>query len=137
MDALAKVFSVKSEKNLTLLKEQIQRQRKCWHTRNSWAFMSAPCITTGTRLDIGFDELFYSFNFQPIPIIDKEVMETKWDITEKLKKINTPALILYGRQDDQGESVFYLQKECLRNSAMQVIRTMRAYDLGRPARTIL
>ena len=48
-------------------------------------------------------------------------METRWDITEKLKKLNTPALIIYGRQDDQGESSFYLQKECLRNSEMAVI----------------
>lgn len=48
-------------------------------------------------------------------------METRWDITEKLKKLNTPTLIIYGRQDDQGESSFYLQKECLRNSEMAVI----------------
>jgi proline iminopeptidase len=67
------------------------------------------------------DELFYQFNFQVIPIIDKEVLSTKWDITADLKKIDTKALIVYGRQDDQGESTFYLQKECLRNSEMHVI----------------
>ena len=48
-------------------------------------------------------------------------MQTKWDITKKLEKLNVPALILYGRQDDQGESTFYLQKQCLRNSKMHVI----------------
>lgn len=68
-----------------------------------------------------FDDLFYSFNFQPIPIIDKEVMETKWDITAKLKKLKIPALIVYGRQDDQGESTFYLQKESLKNSETHII----------------
>jgi proline iminopeptidase len=67
------------------------------------------------------DELFFKFNFQPIPFIDKEVIETKWDITAKLKKLTIPSLILYGRQDDQGESTFYLQKECLRHSQMKVI----------------
>ena len=67
------------------------------------------------------DNLFYSFNFQPIPIIDKQVIESKWDITEKLKKINIRALIVYGRQDDQGESTFYLQKESLKLSETHVI----------------
>ena len=68
-----------------------------------------------------FNDLFYSFNFQPIPFIDKEVIESKWDITNELKKLKTPALIVYGRQDDQGESTFYLQKESLRFSEMHVI----------------
>ena len=68
-----------------------------------------------------FDELFSGFNFQPIPYIDNEVLETKWDITTALKKLTIPALILYGRQDDQGESTFFLQKECLKNSEMKVI----------------
>ncbi len=68
-----------------------------------------------------FDELFSGFNFQPIPYIDKEVLTTKWDITTALKKLSIPALILYGRQDDQGESTFFLQKECLKNSIMKVI----------------
>ncbi|WKZ58254.1 MAG: alpha/beta hydrolase [Cyclobacteriaceae bacterium] len=68
-----------------------------------------------------YEGLFYEFNFQPIPIIDKEVLETKFDITDKLKKLKTPALIVYGRQDDQGESTFYMQQECFRNSEMHVI----------------
>lgn len=68
-----------------------------------------------------FDQLYYSFNFLPIPIIDKEVLETKWDITADLKKLKIPALIVYGRQDDQGESTFYLQKESLKFSEMHVI----------------
>jgi proline iminopeptidase len=67
------------------------------------------------------DRLFYDFNFQPIPIIDREVPETRWDITDQLRKLSTPALIVYGRQDDQGESTFYLQKESLRNSEVHVI----------------
>jgi proline iminopeptidase len=68
-----------------------------------------------------FDDLFYGFNFQPIPIIDKEVLETKWDITNKLKKLKIPALIVYGRQDDQGESTFYMQKESLKLSETHVV----------------
>lgn len=68
-----------------------------------------------------FDTLFLNFNFQPIPIIDREVLETKWDITAKLQKLKIPALIIYGRQDDQGESTFYLQKESLRNNQVYVI----------------
>lgn len=67
------------------------------------------------------DTLFTNFNFQPIPIIDKEVPETRWDITAKLKRLSIPTLILYGRQDDQGESTFYLQQESLRNNEVHVI----------------
>ena len=68
-----------------------------------------------------FDALFTSFNFQPIPFIDKEILQTKWDITNELKALKIPALIVYGRQDDQGESTFYLQKESLRFSEMHVL----------------
>ena len=67
------------------------------------------------------DELFYNFNFLPIPLIDKEVLETRWDITDELKKLTIPTLIIYGRQDDQGESTFYLQSQCLRFSEVHVI----------------
>ena len=67
------------------------------------------------------DELFLNFTFEVIPIIDREVLETRWDITEKLKRLKIPALIVYGRQDDQGESTFQLQRECLRLSEMHVI----------------
>jgi len=45
----------------------------------------------------------------------------QWDITVDLKKLNVPALIMYGRQDPHGESTFFLQKECLKNSEMHVI----------------
>jgi proline iminopeptidase len=68
-----------------------------------------------------YEQVFRDFNFQVIPLIDKEVLDTKFDITDKLKKLTTRALIVYGRQDDQGESTFYLQRECLRNSEMHVI----------------
>jgi proline iminopeptidase len=36
-------------------------------------------------------------------------------------------LIMYGRQDDQGESTFFLQKECLKNSEMHVIEKCGHY----------
>lgn len=68
-----------------------------------------------------FESLFASFNFQPIPYIDQEVLGTKWDITAALKKLKTPALIIYGRQDDQGESTFFLQQTSLKNSEVHVI----------------
>jgi hypothetical protein len=44
-----------------------------------------------------FKELFAGFNFQLILYIDKEVMETTWDIIFVLRKLKTLALILYGR----------------------------------------
>lgn len=71
--------------------------------------------------DENFDSLFYNFNFAPISIIDEEVMNTKWDITSELKKIKIPTLILYGRQDDQGEYNFILQHQLLKKSKLQVI----------------
>ena len=72
-------------------------------------------------VDPGFKNIFMKFNLQPIPLIDKDVLENKLDYTAKLKQFNIPALIIYGRQDDQGESTFYLQKECLKNSKMVVL----------------
>jgi proline iminopeptidase len=72
-------------------------------------------------LPAGFDEFFEAFNFQPIAIIDKEILQTKWNVTGPLKELDIPALIVYGRQDDQGESTFYLQKESLIKSEMHVI----------------
>ncbi len=64
----------------------------------------------------GFDELFTNFNFQPIPFIDKEVTEAKWDIMADLKKLHIPALIIYGRQDDQDESTFFCKKNVLKTA---------------------
>ncbi len=68
-----------------------------------------------------YEQLFTDFNFQPIPLIDQEVVETRFDITRKLKKLKIPALIVYGRQDDQGESTFHLQQQCLRHHEVHVI----------------
>lgn len=68
-----------------------------------------------------FDEQFKNFNFQPIPFIDEEVLSGKMDLTPKLKQLKAPALILYGRQDDQGEAVFFEQRDALPNGQVHVI----------------
>lgn len=68
-----------------------------------------------------YEQLFTDFNFQPIPLIDQQVVETRFDITRKLKRLKIPALIVYGRQDDQGESTFHLQQECFRHHEVHVI----------------
>ncbi|MBL7850083.1 MAG: alpha/beta hydrolase [Cyclobacteriaceae bacterium] len=76
------------------------------------------------RRDIDYrkiDDLFYGFNFQAIPLIDSDVVNNRLDLAPRLKKLKAPALILYGRQDDQGEAVFYEQKATLKNSQMFVI----------------
>jgi proline iminopeptidase len=74
-----------------------------------------------TTVDPHFDEVFEQFNFQLIPLIDKDVLENKIDYTASLKKLTVPVLIIYGRQDDQGESTFQMQKECFKNSRMIVL----------------
>ncbi len=88
------------------------------------AFMRIHVRAMYFRRDIDyrkFDALFDEFNFQPIPFIDDEVLSKRLDLAPRLKKLGAPALILYGRQDDQGEAVFFEQKESLRNSRMYVI----------------
>lgn len=65
-------------------------------------------------VDPHFDEVFEQFNFQLIPLIDKDVMERKIDYTDALKKLAIHTLIIYGRQDDQGESTFHMQKSVLK-----------------------
>ena len=122
MTKLEKIFSSKTERELDSLKIanpsaiEVQAYKKFIEIHVRAMYFDRTKI-----LPSYIDELFYQFNFQVIPIIDQEVLATKWDITAELKKINTKALIIYGRQDDQGESTFYLQKECLRNSEMHVI----------------
>ena len=64
---------------------------------------------------------FYHFNFQPIPLIDKDVLKNKLDYTPQLKKLKIPVLILYGRHDDQGESTFQEQIDCYKNKQVVVI----------------
>lgn len=121
MNALMKIFSVKTDRELDSFKRVDPSSKEIIAFKKFIAIHIRAMHYDRNKLPEGFDELFTNFNFQPIPFIDKEVMETKWDITGDLKKLNVPALIMYGRQDDQGESTFFLQKECLKNSEMHVI----------------
>ncbi|HEY5823398.1 MAG TPA: alpha/beta hydrolase [Cyclobacteriaceae bacterium] len=122
MDILQKVFSTKTEKELDSLKIASPDCKEVLAYKEFIALHVRAMYYDRNKISKkNFDKLFYSFNFQPIPLIDKEVIETKWDITNELKKLKTPALIVYGRQDDQGESTFYLQKESLRFNETHVI----------------
>lgn len=121
LEMLRNIFSVKTDRELDSLKRANPENKEVLAFKNFIAIHIRAMHYDRMKLPDGFDDLFTNFNFQPIPFIDKEVMQTKWDITADLKKLNIPALIIYGRQDDQGESTFYLQKECLKNSVMHVI----------------
>ena len=122
MDILQKVFSTKTEKELDSLKIVSPTCKEVVAYKEFIALHVRAMYYDRSKISKkNFDDLFYSFNFQPIPLIDKEVVDTKWDITNKLKRLKTPALIVYGRQDDQGESTFYLQSESLRFSETHVI----------------
>ncbi len=122
MDVLQKVFSTKTEKELDSLKRVSPTSKEVLAYKDFIALHVRAMYYDRSKISKkNFEELFYSFNFQPIPFVDKEVIENKWDITDKLKKLKIPALIVYGRQDDQGESTFYLQKESLRFSEIHVI----------------
>jgi proline iminopeptidase len=121
MKALQKIFSQKTDAELDSLKRTESPAKELVAFKNYIAIHIRAMHFNRQTASKGFEELFAGFNFQPISYIDKEVMETKWDITSALRKLNTPALILYGRQDDQGESTFFLQKDCLKNSTMRVI----------------
>lgn len=122
MDVLQKIFSTKTEKQLDSLKMANPTSNEVLAYKKFISLHVRAMYYDKSKISSeNFDKLFYSFNFQPIPIIDREILETNWDITNKLKKLRTPALIVYGRQDDQGESTFYLQKESLKFSEMHVI----------------
>jgi len=122
MDRLQKIFSLKTERELDSLKTANPASKEVIAYKEFMAIHIRAMYYDRNKISQKyFDQLFYNFNFQPIPIIDKEVLETKWDITGKLKKLKLPALIVYGRQDDQGESTFYLQKEYLKRSEVHVI----------------
>jgi proline iminopeptidase len=121
MQTLKNIFSVKTDRELDSLKRVDPSNREVIAFKKFIAIHMRAMHYDRMKLSGDFDEFFTNFNFQPIPFIDKEVIETKWDITTDLKKLYVPALIIYGRQDDQGESTFYLQKECLRNSKIHVI----------------
>ena len=121
MQMLLKIFSRKTPVELEQLKDsyptspEIEAFKKFVHILHRVHFYERSLAYKN------FDSLFYNFNFSPIPLIDEEVMNTRWDITGKLKKLTAPALILYGRQDDQGEYNFILQHQLLRNSKLKVI----------------
>jgi proline iminopeptidase len=121
MKALQNIFSVKTDRELDSLKRVNPTNEEVIAFKKFIAIHVRAMHYERMKLPDDFDDFFTNFNFQPIPFIDKEVMKTKWDITADLKKLNVPALIIYGRQDDQGESTFYLQKECLKNSKIHVI----------------
>jgi proline iminopeptidase len=121
MNALQNIFSVKTDRELDSLKRVNPTSDEVIAFKKFIAIHIRAMHYERMKLPDDFDDFFANFNFQPIPFIDKEVLKTKWDITAELKKLNVPALIIYGRQDDQGESTFYLQKECLKNSKLHVI----------------
>jgi len=121
MNALRNIFSVKTDRELDSLKRINPSSEEVIAFRKFIAIHVRAMHYEHMKLSDNFDDFFSNFNFQPIPFIDKEIMKTKWDITAELKKLNVPALIIYGRQDDQGESTFYLQKECFKNSKIHVI----------------
>jgi proline iminopeptidase len=122
MDVLQNIFSSKTDKELDSLKRVSPNDKEVLAYKKFISLHVRAMYYDKSKISKeNFERLFYSFNFQPIPIIDKEVLETNWDITNKLKKLKIPVLIVYGRQDDQGESTFYLQKECLKFSEIHVI----------------
>lgn len=121
LETLKNIFSAKTERELDSLKRVDPMNKEVIAFKRFIAIHVRAMHYDRMRSYGDFEFFFNSFNFQPIPFIDNEVLETKWDITSDLKKLNIPALIMYGRQDDQGESTFYLQKECLKNSAIHVI----------------
>jgi proline iminopeptidase len=121
MDMLREIFSIKSDKELDSLKRHDPTSREVIALKQFISIHMRAMRYNNQKPLNNFDRFFTAFNFQPIPVIDKEIIETKWDITAKLKKLDVPALIIYGRQDDQGESTFFLQKECIKNSELRVI----------------
>ena len=121
MKTLQKIFSQKTDAELDSLKKADPLAKEVVAFKKFMAIHVRAMHYDRSSANNSFEELFDGFNFQPIPYIDEEVMETGWDITAALRKLNIPALIVYGRQDDQGESTFFLQKSCLKNSIMRVI----------------
>ncbi len=121
MRLLQNIFNTKSPADLEALKLTHPSSKELLAFYQFIPILHRSHFYDRSRIESNFDQILNDFNFQLIPIIDKEIMEKKWDITAQLKMLSIPALILYGRQDDQGESTFFLQKECLKNSKMIVI----------------
>lgn len=122
MNQLQKIFSSKSEKELDSLKiacpdcPEVSAYKEfiLFHVRAMYYDRSKVSRAL-------YEKEFYDFNFQVIPIIDKQIVESRFDIREKLKNLEIPALIVYGRQDDQGESTFFEQIESLKLAEVHVI----------------
>ena len=87
-----------------------------------------------------FDELFAGFNFQPIPYIDKEVMERKWDITDKLKKLSPQTKVYCGHEYTLANLYFAKTVEPDNQSILQKIKKTFCASIdfirapGRPGR---
>lgn len=122
LQLLQQIFSTRTERELDSLK-RVDPDCAEVQAYKAFIFIHVRAMYYDKRKisKANLETLFLNFNFQPIPIIDQEVLESRWDITADLKKLSIPALIVYGRQDDQGESTFYLQQECLRNSEVHII----------------
>ena len=110
MRLLQNIFNTKSPADLEALKLTHPSSKELLAFYQFIRILHRSHFYDRSRIESNFDQILNDFNFQLIPIIDKEIMEKKWDITAQLKKLSIPALILYGRQDDQGESTFFLQK---------------------------
>jgi proline iminopeptidase len=91
MNALIKIFSVKTDRELDSLKQVDPYCKEVIAFKRFIAIHVRAMFYDRNKLPANFDSLFIKFNFQPIPLIDKEVLDTKWDITAALKKLNVPA----------------------------------------------
>lgn len=121
MIMLEKIFSRRSLKELDSLKRVAPETKEVVAYRHFIRIHVRAMYYNRKGMYNDFNERFDNFNFQPIPFIDEEVLSGKMDITRALKRLKIPALILYGRQDDQGEAVFFEQGDALANNQMHVI----------------
>jgi proline iminopeptidase len=122
MNRLKEIFSTKSERELDSLKMACPDCPEVLAYKEFILFHVRAMYYDRSKVSRAlYEKEFYDFNFQVIPIIDKKIVESKFDIRDKLKQLTIPALIVYGRQDDQGESTFFEQMESLRFAEVHVI----------------
>lgn len=121
MRMLQKIFGTKTPRELDKLKETHPNDDIVKAYYKYVTILHRNHYYDRSRSDPEFDFAFYHLNFQLIPLIDKDVLENKLDYTPQLKKLKIPVLILYGRQDDQGESTFQEQINCYKNKQVVVI----------------
>ena len=122
MKQLQRTFSTKSEKELDSLKIACPDCPEVLAYKEFILFHVRAMYYDRSKVSRSlYEKEFYDFNFQVIPIIDKKIVESRFDIRDKLMQLEIPALIVYGRQDDQGESTFFEQKESLRFAEVHVI----------------